>query len=121
WRFLRRLADLGLLQMRPAATAWPSVSIVGPVRDRPAQLAACLASLDALRHPGRRPEVIVVDDGSAPAAAVPAGVRLVRLPRSLGPAAARNAGAAVSGSALLAFLDSDCTAEPGWLEALVPE
>jgi mycofactocin system glycosyltransferase len=120
-RFLLRLADLGLLQMRPAAGAWPSVSIVVPVRDRPAQLAACLASLDRLRYPGGRPEVIVVDDGSVRAATVPAGVRLVRLPRSLGSAGARNAGAAVSRAALLAFVDSDCTAEPGWLKALVPE
>src|SRR5205085_2079945 len=36
-------------------------------------------------------------------------------------AAARNAGAGASRAELLAFLDSDCTAEPGWLEALVAE
>src|SRR2546423_14411485 len=65
-RFLLRLADLGLLRMRPAAAAWPSVSIVVPVRNRPDQLAACLASVDGLRYPGRRPEVLVVDGGPAP-------------------------------------------------------
>src|SRR5262249_50411983 len=65
--------------------------------------------------------VVVRDGGPPPPAAVPPGIRLIRLPRSMGPAAARNAGAAECGSELVAFLDSDCVAEPDWLEALVPE
>ncbi len=123
-RFLRRLAELGVLDLRPATppeAAWPSVSVVVPVRDREAQLGACLASLARLRYPAGRLEVVVVDDGSARPTAVPDGVRLVRRERPAGPAAARNAGAAASGSDLLAFVDSDCVVEPGWLASLVPE
>jgi mycofactocin system glycosyltransferase len=123
-RFLRRLAELGVLDLRPEPlpeTAWPRVTVVVPVRDREAQLAACLASLEQVRYPAGRLEVVVVDDGSARPVAVPAGVRLVRRERSGGPAAARNAGASGCRAELLAFVDSDCAAEPGWLAALVPE
>jgi len=119
-RFLRQLSGARLLELRPVATSWPSVTVVVPVRDRQAELADCLGSLAQVRYRGNL-EVVVVDDGSSPPAAVSPGVRLVRLPRSMGPAAARNAGAAECGSELVAFLDSDCMAEPDWLEALVPE
>lgn len=123
-RLLRQLADAGLLELRPDGAGEPrvpTVAVVVPVRDRPRELAACLASLEALRYPRELLEVVVVDDGSATPVAVPGGVRLVRLPRSRGPAAARNAGARAASSELLAFLDSDCLADPGWLEALAPE
>ena len=118
-RFLRRLADLGLVRLRPVPSEWPTVSVVVPVHGRPAQLAACLASLRALDYPRDRLEIVAVDDGSPAPAVVPAGVRLVRLARSRGPAAARNAGARRSTGEVLAFLDSDCTAEPGWLSSWV--
>lgn len=120
-RLLRRLAGLGLLDLRPAPGRWPDVSIVVPVRDRAAELDACLRSLRRLRYPGPAPVVVVVDDGSRRPVTAPAGVRVVRLDRRVGPGAARNAGAALCSTELLAFLDSDCRAEPGWLEALVPE
>lgn len=121
-RLLRRLADAGLAALSPVVTGEPpAVAIVIPVRDRPAELAECLRSLGALRYPPERFQVIVVDDGSPRPLAVPIGVRLVRLPRSAGPAAARNAGARRARAEVLAFLDSDCAADPGWLEALVPE
>lgn len=120
-RFLRRLAELGLVELAAVPERWPPVSVVIPVRDRQAQLDACLRSLDAQDYPGPPPAVVVVDDGSARPAGVPPGVRLVRLPRPGGPAAARNAGVAACRSELVAFLDSDCLAEPGWLTALAAE
>lgn len=122
-RFLRRLADLGLLELRPArdGAPWPSVSVIVPVRDRGRQLAACLRSLSRLRYPPERLRLLVVDDASARPVVVPQGVGVLRLPRPAGPAAARNRGASASRSELLAFVDSDCVVEPGWLEALVPE
>jgi len=119
-RFLRRLAALGLLELRPAATGWPPVTVVVPVRNRPRELADCLVSLTRVYYRGLL-DVIVVDDASDPPAAVPGGVRLIRLHRPVGSAAARNAGAAECRTDLVAFLDSDCVAEPDWLESLVPE
>ncbi len=120
-RFLRRLADLGLATLEPVPTEWPVVTVVIPVRDRPADLRRCLESLGELRYPPDGVRVVVVDDGSTRPAVVPPGVRLVRLEKSVGPGTARNAGAAASGSDLVAFLDSDCVADAGWLEALAGE
>jgi mycofactocin system glycosyltransferase len=121
-RFLGRLRELGLVELRPAPEGTPPmVSVIIPVRDRPEQLAACLSSLERLHHPAGRLEVIVVDDGSAVPVGAPAGVRVVRSGRPGGPAAARNLGAGAAGGDVLAFLDSDCAAEPDWLEALLPE
>jgi mycofactocin system glycosyltransferase len=121
-RFLRRLRELGLVELRPAATdPPPTVSVIVPVRDRPEPLAACLRSLRRLRFPAARLELIVVDDGSAVPATAGPGVRVLRAERPRGPAAARNLGAEAAGGGLLAFLDSDCTAAPGWLEELVGE
>ena len=68
-------------------------------------------------------EVIVVDDGCPVAlaqrlASFDSGLslRLVRIERQ-GPAAARNAGAAMAGGRILVFLDDDCVPNPGWLGA----
>src|SRR5215467_12217150 len=93
------------------------VTVVIPVRDRPAELADCLAGLDGMR-------VIVVDDGSADHAAVAAaasaaGALCLRRDRSGGTGAARNAGLAAVRTPLVAFVDSDCVPEPGWLRQLL--
>ena len=120
-RLLRHLADAGLVTLRAVSGIQPSVTIVIPVRDRPRELAACLTSLAAVRHPRHLLDVLVVDDGSVTPPDLPDGVRLLRLRGSLGPAGARNAGARATHSEVLAFLDSDCLAEPGWLEGLLPE
>ena len=100
----------------------PAVSVVVPTYDRPARLARCLEALAAQRPPPGGFEVVVVDDGS-PAPASGAGVegrldlRVLRQANA-GPAVARNAGAAATRGALLAFTDDDCFPEPGWLCAL---
>ena len=100
----------------------PRISVVMPHLNEPALLALCLETLAAQRRPAD--EVIVVDDGSAvpPEAVVAAhpGARLVRGP-GLGPGPARNAGIAASTGEVIALIDSDCLADPGWLEAAARE
>jgi mycofactocin system glycosyltransferase len=114
----RRLTDAGLAHPRPpAATAAPDVTVLIPVRDRPAALDRCLAAV------GGQYPVLVVDDGSADQAATARiaarhGAALIRRPASGGPAAARNTGLAGTGAELVAFLDSDCTPPAGWIDRL---
>ena len=114
----------------------PAVTVVIPVRDRHAQLARCLAGLRAGPVVGRAtgsahgargsdPPVIVVDDASADPAAIAGiaaryGARVIRRPVNGGPGAARNTGLAAASTELVAFLDSDCVPEAGWLDRLLP-
>ena len=64
----RRLLDAGILSPHPAPAAPAStLTVVVPTRDRPAQLARCLASV---RASSPRSPVLVVDDASRDPAAV---------------------------------------------------
>ena len=139
----RRLLDAGLAhpEFKPQASSRtdrgdsgpvdarlgrPAVTVVIPVRDRHAELARCLAGLRAVApSTDTRPLVIVVDDASADPAAMAGiaaryGARVIRRPVNGGPGAARNTGLAAAATELVAFLDSDCVPEPGWLDRLLP-
>lgn len=106
----------------------PRASVVVPTRDRPERLRALLHSL-AEQDPSARPfEVILVDDASdmAPPEVPDEGVlaegitlRVLRHPSTRGPAAARNTGWGAATGALVAFIDDDCRAAPGWLARLL--
>jgi glycosyltransferase involved in cell wall biosynthesis len=78
-------------------------------------------ALGSLRHQDLDEpwEVIVVDSGDDDAADYVAGtypeVRIVRSPRRLYPAAARNAGVRAARGPFIAFLPDDGIAEPDWL------
>jgi mycofactocin system glycosyltransferase len=119
-RLARRLTDTGLAHPRPPAgdARQPrAVTVVIPVRDRAWVLDRCLSAL------GDRYPVIVVDDGSRDPGAVAGlcqkhGARLRCRPAPGGPAAARNDGLTLVSTPLVAFLDSDCVAEPGWITQL---
>lgn len=115
---LNRLCRANLLT---APTLPPSdssdVTLVIPARSDAASVQRVLDSA---------PEVpaVVVDDGSA----VPLEGRLhhsapltvVRHDLSRGPAAARNSGARLAATSLVAFCDADVIAPAGWIGALVP-
>jgi glycosyltransferase involved in cell wall biosynthesis len=102
----------------------PLFSVIIPTRGRPAQLAACLASLSAQEFARKDFEVVVVDDGGVPPVddhVAPFRARLdlkVHAQANAGPAAARNRGASLARGRLLAFTDDDCLPDPRWLAAL---
>ncbi|TFV48993.1 mycofactocin biosynthesis glycosyltransferase MftF [Blastococcus sp. TF02A-35] len=115
-----RLLDAGVAHPDLAPSGGPAVTVVVPVRNRPAALARLLAALRADPGTAALP-VVVVDDGSARPVTAPAGVRVLRHATSAGPAAARNTGLAAATTDLVAFLDSDCVPRPGWLHRLLPQ
>lgn len=115
----RRLVSAGAFTPQPATRSLgPSdVTVVVPVRDRPAQLDRLLDALGGL-------VCVVVDDASTdpgPTKEVVErhGAAFVGLSSNVGPAGARNAGLAVAHSTLVAFVDSDCVPGEGWLEPLL--
>ena len=100
----------------------PEVTIAVPVKDRRERMLRCLDSLLAQEHPSF--EVVVLDNGSsdgtaeacrerARTARVP--VRVETVEGTLGHV--RNRAAAYARGRCIAFIDSDCSAEPGWLAA----
>ena len=117
-RLGRRLTDTGLAHPRPPSARQPAdATVVIPVRDRAGRLDRCLAAL------GDSYPVIVVDDGSRDPAAVARvcarrGARLRRRLSSGGAGQARNDGLALVTTSLVAFIDSDCAADPGWITQL---
>ncbi len=122
--FLDSLWQAGFLDWRPAAGAFePCVSIVIPVYNRASEIGACLEALLALNYPPDKREIIVVDDGSTdetPAVVRNYRVKLIELFQNRGQSAARNVGAAAATGEIIAFIDSDCIADPDWLHELLP-
>jgi GT2 family glycosyltransferase len=100
----------------------PRLSVIIPHLNEPLDLCACLLALDKQRSDAIPFEIIVVDNGSSElplfATSLVSGVRLEQEPIP-GPGPARNHGANVARAELLAFIDADCLAEPGWIAAIV--
>ena len=100
----------------------PAISIVVPHLNDAERLDRCLAALVAQDADMARAEIIVVDNGSRePPADLVARFPTARLeaePRP-GPGPARNRGAALAAAPILAFTDSDCIPEPGWVAAIL--
>ena len=89
-------------------------SIIVPVYNDPEHLRECLEALLASSRPDS--DIIVVDDASTdqtPAVASRPGVRLFRLGKNSGPAAARNYGARRAEGDALLFVDADVVVAAG--------
>ncbi|MCX8508750.1 MAG: glycosyltransferase family A protein, partial [Rhodobacteraceae bacterium] len=94
------------------------ISVIVPHFNQPDYLDRCLASL---LPQASGAEIIVVDNGSTvrpePVVARYPGVILLE-ERTQGPGPARSHGARSAKGDLLAFIDADCVADPGWLAAI---
>jgi len=131
----RSLSPPGHLRIEPAppVSAEPpmqprSVSLAIPTQRRPEGLATAVRS--TFRQTGvdlGRLELVIVDNDQVPSAepmarqlagAAPFPVRYVHEPAA-GVANARNAALAATRGELIAFLDDDEEAAPGWLAALI--
>ncbi|MGI4876169.1 MAG: glycosyltransferase family 2 protein [Janthinobacterium lividum] len=97
----------------------PAVSVIVPHFEDLANLGTCLDALDAQGF--RDFEIVVADNaspsGKAAVEAVIAGRATLVIAAERGAGAARNAGVAAAGGAILAFTDADCVPTPGWLAA----
>ncbi|MFL5886086.1 MAG: glycosyltransferase family 2 protein [Thermoleophilaceae bacterium] len=97
----------------------PAVSVVVPTHDRADYLRVTLDSL-AAQDFDEPYETIVIDDASrVPVEDSREDVRIVRQDAPMGPNAARNRGVALASADLIALVDDDVYAPPGWLAALV--
>jgi cellulose synthase/poly-beta-1,6-N-acetylglucosamine synthase-like glycosyltransferase len=104
-----------------APSEQPFASVIVPVRNGEATIAACLDSILATGYPPERREILVVDNGSTdrtPELIRARPVRYLREPKR-GVSNARNRGIAESRGEILAFVDADCLVEPQWLTELV--
>lgn len=97
------------------------VSVIIPHLNEPEMLLRCLTALELQRRDGVPFEIIVVDNGSRQMPdAVCGEIADVRLEQenTPGPGPARNRGASVAAAPILAFIDADCIAQPGWVKAI---
>lgn len=123
--FLDDLVRKGFLERDGLSTLseYPFISIIIPVRNRPEEIDICLSSLGQLHYPRDRMEIIVVDDASddhTPDVASEFEVSLIRLKEHKQASYCRNLAAEGAKGDILAFIDSDCLADPLWLRELVP-
>jgi glycosyltransferase involved in cell wall biosynthesis len=108
---------------KPSTTRLPMVSVVVPTRNRAAWLGYVFDALARQVYPSSSMEVVVVDNSSTDdteevvrqwTEVLPFRVRFFRKANE-GPASSRNYGAAHAIGEVIAFTDSDCMPDPGWL------
>ncbi|HTZ35603.1 MAG TPA: glycosyltransferase, partial [Stellaceae bacterium] len=107
-------------RLPPALPRSPRVSVVVCAYNAERTMRACLASLERLSYPDY--EVIVVNDGSRDATlAIAEGFPYCRIisQENRGLSVARNVGAAAATGEIVAYTDSDCVADPDWLDYMV--
>lgn len=98
-----------------APAAAPAVSVIVVSRHRPAQLSLCLTALSLQSHPDF--EIVLVADPASLGRRPDLPVRRVAFDRP-NISQARNLGLARARGGVVAFIDDDAVAEPGWLAAL---
>jgi O-antigen biosynthesis protein len=107
-------------QLPPPLKRYPRVSVVVCAYNAERTMDKCLASLEVLNYPDY--EVIVVNDGSRDRTlAISESHPYCRIvsQENQGLSVARNVGAEAATGEIVAYTDSDCVADPDWLDYLV--
>ena len=122
--YLNSLVRKGFMESRGYRSLknYPFITIIIPVRNRPDEISDCLASLSKLDYPSEKKEIIVVDDASddnTPEVVSGFPVKIIKNSKRMQASYSRNLAAKEARGDILAFIDSDCTADPLWLKALV--
>jgi len=123
----RRQSDLQRAPGAPAEpVAMPAITVVIPTRNRGVLIEETLRALLALDRPDLK--ILIIDQSTNSETrrcveALAAGNKRVgyRATTTVGSSAARNAGARLSGSEVVAYTDDDCIVSNGWLDALALE
>lgn len=108
------------MQAEPAFT--PSCTVVICTKDRPELLDRCLASIAQLNY--QNFDVLVVDNAPKDSRSQQVAARWRShyvVEPVVGLSRARNRGASECSAELIAYIDDDAVAEPGWLAALARE
>jgi len=95
-----------------------TISVIVPAYNSEKTIEKTLLSLE--KQSQAPDEIIVIDDASTDKTPEIAQkyFRLIRLPRNMGPARARNIGIKEASGEVIAFIDADCEATSGWVEAI---
>ena len=97
----------------------PSVSVIIPAYNEEESISACIESLEGTKYPNL--EIIVVDDYSRDKTVEVASrysVKVIKRNTRGGIAFTRNDGLRLARSEITAFVDTDCTVAPDWLDLL---
>src|SRR5665213_142274 len=107
-------------QLPPRLARYPRVSVVVCAYNAERTMLPCLTALERLNYPDY--EVIVVNDGSGDGTlAITESFPFCRIisQENKGLSAARTIGAEAATGEIVAYTDSDCVADPDWLDYLV--
>lgn len=98
---------------------FPKVSVIVPTLNVAHYLPGCLDSVKANQYSSENVEIVIIDNGSSDATREIARkyTDKVFVYETATIAALRNRGAEHAEGEVLAFIDSDCLADPGWLRA----
>lgn len=99
-----------------------NLSVVIPAYNSANTIGACIESILSQDYPSGSYEIIVVDNNSSDATVTVVenyAVKLAFERERQSPGAARNKGISLAQHELIAFIDSDCLAGPGWLTNLM--
>ena len=95
-----------------------------PTHNSEKVIVQCVQSLITQKYPREKFEIIIVDDGSkdkTTSLAKEAGADQAKIVEPCFQGKARNIGAKIARGKILAFLDSDCAANDGWLQTIEKE